>query len=495
MNAMKVSQPDAQLVVWEGKGHEIVSGAIQEVDDAVCDFFDEIAYSKHTVITIPAVAPTCTTTGLTEGKCCSECGQILTVQVEVPKSSHSFTIAMQDDSYYWNECEHCGAIDRKILHNSLVLDSGAIIDGYGIIQDGTTFGSSKQGYTDYVDCSNGESITLTMVDLQTTYTWGLAFYDANKNLVSFVEQGRSGAEPGGILEKTISVPENAAYFRTTFYNTAYRATTGYEFLCILKYKDACTEHVPVTDPAVVPTCTTTGLTEGSHCNICGEVIVAQTEVAATGHAFGAWTQIEAPTCTADGSEKRTCHCGHEESRILEMIPHHYDTLIVLPTATTDGYTVYTCRICAHSYEDDFIPAVGPSWITSHIFQVDMLYVSQVPAGTTVRMFKSGLQEADFCKVYSGGEEASDDTVVSTGMTVRLVFKGEIRRELTIVVRGDVNEDGTVSVTDMLAVKAHILGKNQLTGAAEKAADVNGDGSVSVTDFILIKAIVLGKESA
>ena len=36
-----------------------------------------------------------------------------------------------------------------------------------------------------------------------------------------------------------------------------------------------TAHTPVTDPRVDPTFTTTGLTEGSHCGICEEVLVAQ----------------------------------------------------------------------------------------------------------------------------------------------------------------------------------------------------------------------------
>nr|MCR5067964.1 InlB B-repeat-containing protein [Erysipelotrichaceae bacterium] len=44
-----------------------------------------------------------------------------------------------------------------------------------------------------------------------------------------------------------------------------------------------TGHTPVIDPAVDPTCTETGLTEGSHCSVCGKVLVAQQEVPALGH--------------------------------------------------------------------------------------------------------------------------------------------------------------------------------------------------------------------
>ncbi len=41
-------------------------------------------------------------------------------------------------------------------------------------------------------------------------------------------------------------------------------------------------HTVVTDEAVAATCGTDGLTEGSHCSVCGEVIVAQETIPATG---------------------------------------------------------------------------------------------------------------------------------------------------------------------------------------------------------------------
>ena len=49
---------------------------------------------------------------------------------------------------------------------------------------------------------------------------------------------------------------------------------------------AC-DHNIVTDAAVAPTCTATGLTAGSHCTKCGAVFEAQTVVPATGHSYTA----------------------------------------------------------------------------------------------------------------------------------------------------------------------------------------------------------------
>lgn len=50
-----------------------------------------------------------------------------------------------------------------------------------------------------------------------------------------------------------------------------------------------TGHTVVVDEAVEPTCTETGLTEGSHCSVCNEVLVAQQEIPATGHTYDAVT--------------------------------------------------------------------------------------------------------------------------------------------------------------------------------------------------------------
>ncbi len=61
------------------------------------------------------------------------------------------------------------------------------------------------------------------------------------------------------------------------------------------------EHAAVIDAAVDATCEETGLTEGEHCSLCGEVLKAQNEIPAKGHTAGA----EA-TCTA-AQECTVCH--------------------------------------------------------------------------------------------------------------------------------------------------------------------------------------------
>ena len=50
---------------------------------------EEIPALGHTEVTDQRVEPTCTKTGLTEGTHCSVCGEVLTAQKEIPAKGHS----------------------------------------------------------------------------------------------------------------------------------------------------------------------------------------------------------------------------------------------------------------------------------------------------------------------------------------------------------------------------------------------------------------------
>ncbi|MBQ1261981.1 MAG: hypothetical protein IIY01_03540, partial [Clostridia bacterium] len=113
-------------------------------------------------------------------------------------------------------------------------------------------------------------------------------------------------------------------------------------------------------PAVAPTCTEAGLTEGKKCATCGEILEAQKSVAALGHSFGDWILTTSPTCTEKGIETRSCSCGHSETREVAATGHNYANFITAPTCTEQGYTTYTCS-CGDSYVDNYVAALGHSF--------------------------------------------------------------------------------------------------------------------------------------
>ena len=102
---------------------------------------------------------------------------------------------------------------------------------------------------------------------------------------------------------------------------------------------APTGHKVVTDEAVAPTCTATGLTEGSHCSVCGAVITPQDVIPAQGHKYGGWQQDEE---NPDRVYKECERCHDRQYSV-----HRWDkgTIIITPTCVSKGVIRYKCQDC------------------------------------------------------------------------------------------------------------------------------------------------------
>ena len=111
-----------------------------------------------------------------------------------------------------------------------------------------------------------------------------------------------------------------------------------------------TGHISVKDNAVPADCTHTGLTEGSHCSVCGEIINAQEVIPATGHTSEKDNAVPAD-CTHTGlTEGSHCSVCGEVIHAQEVIPakgHTWNDGEVTTSATchAEGVKTYTCTVC------------------------------------------------------------------------------------------------------------------------------------------------------
>lgn len=123
-------------------------------------------------------------------------------------------------------------------------------------------------------------------------------------------------------------------------------------------------HTAVTDKAVSPTCTSTGLTEGSHCSVCNTVIVAQKTLSAKGHRPVTDKSVS-PTCTQPGLSGGS-HCSVCNEVIVEQkeIPAKGHTEVTdygyPATETTNGLTDGShCSVCKEILKkQEIIPATA-----------------------------------------------------------------------------------------------------------------------------------------
>ena len=66
--------------------------------------------------------------------------------------------------------------------------------------------------------------------------------------------------------------------------------------------------------------------------------------------------------------------------------------------------------------------------------------------------------------------------------------------VTIVVTGDVNGDGKITITDVVKLQSNVAGASSLSGAYAAAADINGDGRVTITDVVQAAQITVGQRT-
>lgn len=143
---------------------------------------------------------------------------------------------------------------------------------------------------------------------------------------------------------------------------------------------------------------------------------------------------------------------------------------------------------------------GPSYITSTLYAIDrskkiLTLTPEKTAASVLKSKVSGNKDGGTIQVYDAGGKELTTGNVGTGCKVRLTYKGSVVEELTVLLYGDVNGDGTISAMDLLLVQQHLLQIRSLNGIYFSAADITKDGKINAMDLLkiqqhLLKIIVL-----
>lgn len=150
----------------------------------------------------------------------------------------------------------------------------------------------------------------------------------------------------------------------------------------------------------------------------------------------------------------------------------------LSSQTGIGLDMTKCDVCIKAFTDYYVEEVE-LLSENYIIRDEDIY--KITHDTTFEKFKENIvTNSEIIEVYDeDGEKIKDDELIKTGMTLKLSND----KAYKLIVRGDTNCSGTLSLIDFSKVIANYTDSTcALEGDALKAADLSCDGKISLIDI-------------
>ena len=224
------------------------------------------------------------------------------------------------------------------------------------------------GYTTYV-CSNDSTHTYTDTHKATGHTEVMDNAVNPTCATTGLTEGTHCSTCNEVLLEQKVVPALHHNYQVSEHLDATCENNGYTtYVCsndsTHTYTDThkATGHTEVMDAAVNPTCTTTGLTEGTHCSTCNKILVAQTEVAIS-HNYDNYVCVdcdyhfytEGLTFRLSSDETYYLVGGYTGTDLEVVIPSVYNSK---PVRSVGDYAFYECSSLTSITIPDSVTSIG-----------------------------------------------------------------------------------------------------------------------------------------
>ena len=192
-------------------------------------------------------------------------------------------------------------------------------------------------------------------------------------------------------------------------------------------------HKAVTDPRVEPTETEPGKTEGSHCSVCKEILIAQETIPATGkpgehqHNYQSEVTKEA-SCTEAGIRTYSCICGEQYTEQIAALSHQYVEKCIPATLRDSGVIQQICRNCSDVQQSVVIDSPRKGIIS----KTDFTYDGKVKTPSAVvkdSKGKSLTEGTDYRVIYSKGRK--NPGIYAVTIEFQGKYSGEFTENFTI----------------------------------------------------------------
>ena len=167
---------------------------------------------------------------------------------------------------------------------------------------------------------NGKRVTSAYcpVGSGTTVTIGIKVNSTDDVLYQWYEGAYNKKELKGETKANLTVKVSEESGKEDDYSCL--VTRGNERTWVYFWVVSCDHSDTETLPAVPATCETDGLTEGKRCKDCGEILVKQEVVKATGHKWDNGTITKTATATATGVKTFTCTvCKKTKTEVIPKL--------------------------------------------------------------------------------------------------------------------------------------------------------------------------------